>query len=51
PPLSLVVGVPGKVIRQNSPEEAAELIEHAKHYQKLALVHAGRGTDLGFGEG
>lgn len=50
PPLSLVVGVPGKVIRQNSPQEAAELIEHAKRYQKLALVHAGKGTDLGFGE-
>ncbi len=48
PPLSLVVGVPGKVIRQNSPEEAAELIEHAKRYEKLALVHAGKGTDLGF---
>lgn len=48
PPLSLVVGVPAKVIRQNSPEEAAELIEHAKRYQKLALVHAGKGTDLGF---
>ncbi|AFY53279.1 isoleucine patch superfamily enzyme, carbonic anhydrase/acetyltransferase [Rivularia sp. PCC 7116] len=48
PPSSLVVGVPGKVIRQNSPQEAAELIEHAKRYQKLALVHAGKGTDLGF---
>ncbi len=48
PPLSLVLGVPGKVIRQNSPEEAAEIIEHAKRYQKLALVHAGKGTDLGF---
>jgi len=48
PPLSLVVGVPGKVIRQNSPEQAAELIQHAKRYQKLALVHAGKGTDLGF---
>ncbi|MBE9217048.1 gamma carbonic anhydrase family protein [Plectonema cf. radiosum LEGE 06105] len=48
PPLSLVVGVPGKVIRQNSAEQAAELIEHAKRYQKLALVHAGKGTDLGF---
>ncbi len=48
PTSSLVVGVPGKVIRQNSPQEAAELIEHAKRYQKLALVHAGKGTDLGF---
>ncbi|MEB3216294.1 MAG: gamma carbonic anhydrase family protein [Nostocales cyanobacterium 94392] len=48
PPLSLVVGVPGKVIRQNCVKQAAELIEHAKRYQKLALVHAGKGTDLGF---
>jgi carbonic anhydrase/acetyltransferase-like protein (isoleucine patch superfamily) len=48
PPLSLVVGVPGKVLRQLTEAEAAELIEHAKRYQKLALVHAGKGTDLGF---
>ena len=48
PPLSLVVGVPGKLARQISPTEAAELIEHAKKYQKLALVHAGKGTDIGF---
>lgn len=50
PPSSLVIGVPGKVIRQNSPQQVAELIEHAKRYQKLALVHAGKGTDLGFVE-
>ena len=48
PPLSLVVGIPGKVLRQITEAEAAELIEHAKRYQKLALVHAGKGTDLGF---
>jgi carbonic anhydrase/acetyltransferase-like protein (isoleucine patch superfamily) len=48
PPMSLVIGVPGKVLRQISPAEAAELIEHAEKYQKLALVHAGKGTDLGF---
>ena len=48
PPLSLVVGVPGKVARQISEAEAAELIEHAQKYQKLALVHAGKGTDIGF---
>jgi carbonic anhydrase/acetyltransferase-like protein (isoleucine patch superfamily) len=48
PPLSLVVGVPGKVVRQIAEAEAAELIEHAKRYQKLALVHAGKGTDIGF---
>ncbi|MFH7024411.1 MAG: gamma carbonic anhydrase family protein [Heteroscytonema crispum UTEX LB 1556] len=48
PPLSLVMGVPGKVVRQVSSSEAAELIEHAQSYQKLALVHAGKGTDIGF---
>jgi carbonic anhydrase/acetyltransferase-like protein (isoleucine patch superfamily) len=48
PPLSLVVGVPGKRLRQVSELEAAELIEHAKRYEKLALVHAGKGSDLGF---
>jgi carbonic anhydrase/acetyltransferase-like protein (isoleucine patch superfamily) len=50
PSRSLVVGIPGKVVRQISPEEAAELIEHAERYKKLALVHAGKDTDLGFGE-
>lgn len=48
PPRSLVVGVPGKVLRQLSETEAAELIEHALRYEKLALVHAGKGMDLGF---
>jgi carbonic anhydrase/acetyltransferase-like protein (isoleucine patch superfamily) len=48
PPLSLVVGVPGKVVRQISQAEAAEQIEHAQRYKKLALVHAGKGTDIGF---
>ena len=48
PPLSLVVGVPAKRLRDISEDEAAELVEHAKAYEKLALVHAGRGTDLGF---
>ncbi|YAF98531.1 MAG: gamma carbonic anhydrase family protein [Nodularia sp. CChRGM 3473] len=48
PPLSLVVGVPGKVLRQITDSEAAELIEHAQRYQKLALVHAGKGSDIGF---
>ncbi|MEH2247237.1 gamma carbonic anhydrase family protein [Nostoc sp.] len=48
PPLSLVVGIPGKVLRQVTDVEAAELIEHAKRYKKLALVHAGKGTDIGF---
>ncbi len=48
PPRSLVVGVPAKLLREVSQAEAAELIEHARRYQKLALVHAGKGSDLGF---
>ncbi len=48
PPLSLVVGVPGKRLRDISEAEAAELIEHAKRYEQLALVHAGKGTNLDF---
>jgi len=48
PPRSLWVGVPAKPLREVSEQEAAALIDHARHYQKLALVHANRGTDLGF---
>jgi carbonic anhydrase/acetyltransferase-like protein (isoleucine patch superfamily) len=48
PARSLVVGVPGKVLRQLSDAEADDLIDHAKRYEMLALVHAGKGTDLGF---
>jgi carbonic anhydrase/acetyltransferase-like protein (isoleucine patch superfamily) len=48
PRRSLVVGVPGKVIRELSDKETADLIEHARKYEKLALVHAGKGMDLGF---
>jgi carbonic anhydrase/acetyltransferase-like protein (isoleucine patch superfamily) len=50
PSYSLVAGVPAKRLRDVSEEEAAELIEHAKRYEKLALVHAGTGNDLGFAE-
>jgi carbonic anhydrase/acetyltransferase-like protein (isoleucine patch superfamily) len=39
PPMSLVLGIPGKVVRQISTQEAAELIEHAERYRELALVH------------
>ncbi len=48
PPLSLVVGVPAKIQRSVSPTEASDLIIHAQRYQKLASVHAGAGTDIGF---
>lgn len=48
PERSLMVGVPAKLLRQVSEQEAAELIEHAQRYQKLALTHAGKGRDPGF---
>jgi carbonic anhydrase/acetyltransferase-like protein (isoleucine patch superfamily) len=48
---SLVMGVPGKKIRDVSEEEAQGLIDHAQRYAKLALVHAVKGTDLGFTRG
>jgi len=48
PARSLVVGVPGKIVRPVSEEEAADLIEHARKYERLARVHAGTGTNLGF---
>ena len=47
-PRSLIVGVPARKVRELSQPETEELVEHAKRYQKLALVHAGVGTDLGF---
>ena len=49
PPGSLVVGVPGKIFRPLSTEEIDDLIDHAQKYEQLALVHAGKGTNLGFG--
>lgn len=49
PKRSLMVGIPARKVRDVSDEEAEDLIEHAKRYEKLALVHAGKGTDLGFG--
>jgi carbonic anhydrase/acetyltransferase-like protein (isoleucine patch superfamily) len=45
---SLMVGVPARKVKTITDESAAELIEHAQRYYKLALVHAGIGTDLGF---
>ncbi len=47
-PRSLVMGIPAKKVRDVSEEEAQELIDHAQRYAKLALVHAGKGNDLGF---
>ncbi len=39
PPRSLVAGVPGKIVRQLSEEEAAGLREHAAHYLQIAKGH------------
>ncbi|WP_036486115.1 gamma carbonic anhydrase family protein [Myxosarcina sp. GI1] len=46
PPRSLFVGVPAKKIKDVSAAQAEELLEHARHYADLALVHAGKKTDL-----
>ncbi len=45
---SLMVGIPAKRVRTVTDTEAHELIEHAHRYQKLALVHANKGSDPGF---
>jgi carbonic anhydrase/acetyltransferase-like protein (isoleucine patch superfamily) len=48
PPHSLMVGVPAKSLRVLNSTEVEELIHHAQKYEQLALVHSGRGKDLGF---
>ena len=48
PPRSLMVGVPAKCLRSVDDAEAKGLIIHAHKYARLALVHAGKGQDLGF---
>jgi carbonic anhydrase/acetyltransferase-like protein (isoleucine patch superfamily) len=48
PPASLVMGMPGKVVREVSAEQQADLIEHARRYETLALAHAGRSASTGF---
>ncbi len=47
PPRSLMVGIPAKWQREVTEVEAEELILHAWKYEQLALVHAGKGNDLG----
>lgn len=39
PERSLVLGVPGKVIRQLTPQEIAEHVPHARRYRELAAVY------------
>jgi len=40
PARSLVLGMPGKVVRTLSDEEIASLVHHAEHYRELARRHA-----------
>lgn len=48
PPHSLMVGIPAKCLREVTDAEVEGLIVHAKKYEQLALVHAGKGENLGF---
>ena len=48
PARSLVVGIPGRVVKQIDDSQAEELLEHARKYARLARVHGGTGQDLGF---
>jgi carbonic anhydrase/acetyltransferase-like protein (isoleucine patch superfamily) len=45
PPYSLWVGVPAKPLRTVSAAEAADLLEHARRYHRLALAHAHHSTE------
>lgn len=47
-PRSLAIGIPARPKRQTTDTEVEHLREHAQKYYKLALVHAGKGKDLGF---
>lgn len=42
PPRSLVLGMPGRVIRAITDAEARDLIHHAQRYARLAYAHAQR---------
>lgn len=48
PKRSLVMGIPARVVRQISDQQALELLEHAQKYYQLALAHAGQSNNLGF---
>ncbi|MFN7899013.1 MAG: gamma carbonic anhydrase family protein [Synechococcaceae cyanobacterium] len=45
----VVMGTPAQVRRGLSPEEIAGQRLHAQHYRQLAMAHAGRSNDSGFG--
>lgn len=49
PPGALVMGAPAQVKRELSAEAIAEQRQHARRYRQLAMAHAGRSGDPGFG--
>jgi carbonic anhydrase/acetyltransferase-like protein (isoleucine patch superfamily) len=51
PPGSLVVGVPGKVIGQVTPEMKIAIARGAEHYVALAATYRARGLALDLGKG
>jgi carbonic anhydrase/acetyltransferase-like protein (isoleucine patch superfamily) len=50
PERSRVVGAPAKLLRPVSEQEAAGLIEQARQYESLALVHAAQCGEVASGE-
>lgn len=46
---ALVMGAPAQVKRELSAEAVADQRDHARRYRRLAMVHAGRSSDTGFG--
>jgi carbonic anhydrase/acetyltransferase-like protein (isoleucine patch superfamily) len=48
-PRALVMGAPAQPKRELSPEQAEEQRQHARRYRQLAMAHAGRSSDPGFG--
>ena len=49
PAQTLVMGAPAQLRRELSDAQAAEQRQHAQRYRQLAMAHAGRSSDPGFG--
>jgi carbonic anhydrase/acetyltransferase-like protein (isoleucine patch superfamily) len=49
PAQTLVMGAPAQPRRELSDAQAAEQRQHAQRYRQLAMAHAGRSSDPGFG--
>ena len=46
PPGSLILGSPGKVVRELEPYEVEDIREAARHYWDTALGHMNKGTEV-----